>query len=191
MDLEQRRLTELTFYCYTRLKADELGLTNVEGLVPNSTYDPYYTVLDIESELLYRPLDDVIPLRCEWDKAKRDFQKYTKVFLSELNEQVCWSGIVAVAASTKMFIRRYRAVNPLFASMFCVTMLETMDELIDNKATAIWISWRKIARYHAETKKPKPKDENIGECRLTTLILTAVILTVGSAGVVKLVELLT
>lgn len=189
MDLEYKKLTELTFYCYTRLKSDELGLVQIEGV--SSPYAPYYAVLDVESELLFRPLDDVIPLRCEWDKAKKDFQKYSKVFLSDLSEKVCWSGMVGLTAIAKMFIRRYRAVNPLFASMICVELLEAMNELSDNKATAMWITWRKIARRYVETKKDTPKHnkniKEIYECCVATLLAVGIVVVV-TAGCVKLAE---
>jgi len=191
MEFEEKKLIELTFYCYTRLKTDELGLTEFEGLTSNSTYEPYYLALAIESELLYRPLDDVIPLRCEWDKAQRDFQKYTKSYLSELNVQVSWAGMVAVMTITKMFVRRYRAVNPLFASRFCVEMLDLMNELGKDRAITLWLAWKKVIRCHKESKKSKRvKVDSFCDKCLTTLS-TIIICTIGVAGVIKLVEVCT
>lgn len=143
----EKTLSELNFYCYTRFKVDELGLAELEGLTPSSVYAPYYTVLDVESELLYRPLDDKLPLRCDWDKAKRDFSKYTQAFLHELNDQTSWTGVIGLVAAAKMFVRRYKATNPLFASMFCVEMLLTLNDLGD----VSFLSWRKVAKKYSET----------------------------------------
>lgn len=183
MDLEQQKLTELNFYCYIRLKADELGLTQLEGVTPNLTYAPYYTVLDVESELLCRPLDDVLPLRCDWIKARRDYQRYTKAFLTELPEQACWTGVLGIVAVAKMFIRRYRAVNPLFASMFCVVMLDALTDMAETMALVTFLSWRKVAQKYIELQnetknRPQPLTDAREHC-LTNLLIIGVVV-VGS-----------
>ena len=177
----ERTLTELNFYCYTRLKADELGLTHLEDVVPSTTYAPYYTALDIESELLYRPLDDVIILRCDWDKAKRDYQKYTKSFLNGLSVHASWSGVIGLVAVTKMFIRRYRETNPLFASMFCVEMLDQLNDMGD----IAYLSWRKVAKKFTELarKSKTPTSTHCGNCMIRTLILMS--LTIGVWQTIK------
>ena len=181
MDREPARtLRELNFYCYCKLREDELGLTHLEDIdvVSKSSYTPYYNALDVESELLYRPLDDIHVLRSDWPKAKADHEKYSRSFLNEMNDDdVSWIGVVCMVTATKMFIRRYRETNPLFASMFCVEMLGMMNEM----GESAFFSWRTEAEKYT---KPKTRKNMIMtdtheaiqcfECWATTLMFVAV-----------------
>lgn len=135
-----KSVTKLNYFCYNRLKLDELGLAcALEELTTHTLYESYYQALDFESEKLYR-FNNSIPIRTDYVKAVLDYNRMTDGCLGQLSSEASWHQMVALTAVAKIFIRRYRYENPLFASMFCVEFLERINEF----GEADLIAWRRV-----------------------------------------------
>lgn len=106
----------------------------------NDYYERIYKTLDDTSERLYEATRRVgatttesIPLRTNYLKTKKDYLDMVLGIIEETNAEVGWCTMLAVLAGTKMFVRRYKVRNPLFASMLCLEMW-----IVFNKLSLLW-----------------------------------------------------
>ena len=94
----------------------------------NDYYESIYKKLDDVSERLYRPCS-VIPLRTNYLKTKKDYLDMISGVIEEQNAEVGWCTMLAVLTGTKMFVRRYKDHNSLFAIMTCLEMWIVFEKL--------------------------------------------------------------
>ena len=96
----------------------------------NDYYESIYKKLDDKSEMLYRPcVASIIPLRTNYLKAKKDYIDMIMGIIEEQNGEVGWSTMLAVLTGAKMFVRRYKDHNLLFAMMLCLEMWIVFEKL--------------------------------------------------------------
>ena len=129
--------TRVNYYICLRLKADETGLTEIEELIPNKLFEQFYTTLNAESDKL--SVERQFPLRFNWIKARKDYQDTVGGMIDELQiaNTANWLSVVGLMAITKMFIRRYKEQNPLFAAMFSLEMYHNLNK-IPNSSYSTW-----------------------------------------------------
>lgn len=140
--------SKLNYYCFNRLKLDELGLVStLDDIIANDLYEQFYLTIDFESEKLYT-VNELILVKTNWFKALRNFRDMVDTCLGNLNGQTGWHQMVTLATVTKMFVRRYRPTNPLFASMFCIEFLERLNEFDDSN----FIAWKRVSRQQKQTQ---------------------------------------
>ena len=128
--LSASKLSKLKKYCYVRLKVDELGLSEYESVSVNEYFEPIYKTLYDSSEKLYQDISN-IPIQTNWLKAKRDYTDFLSGYTSyteKHNIEAGWHNFLALFVITKTMVRRYRDTNLLFASLFCLEMLEALNK---------------------------------------------------------------
>ena len=129
--LSASKLSKLKKYCYVRLKVDELGLSEYENVSVNEYFEPIYKTLYDVSEKLYQDPANT-PIQTNWLKAKRDYTDFLSGYVSYTEKhdiKTGWHNVLALFVITKTMVRRYRDINLLFASLFCVEMLEALNKL--------------------------------------------------------------
>ena len=129
--LSASKLSKFKKYCYVRLKVDELGLSEYESVSVNEYFEPIYKTLYESSEKLHQDFAN-IKIQTNWFKAKRDYTDFLSGYTSYTENhdiKTGWHNFLALFVITKTMIRRYRDTNILFASLFCVEMLEALNKL--------------------------------------------------------------
>ena len=165
------KLQRLNYYCYTRLKVDELGLGEFDDdVIPNEFHEGYYYTLNVESEKLYMNglWGRLIRRRYDWVKAKRDYQDMTSAIIDELKGKDNWSCVLGVFTATKIMVRRYKEANPIFASMFCLEMFNALNRTVDVR----FLSWDKVYKRTPKPLKTSPVSYKSNRYLDATFIIT-------------------
>ena len=126
--MSQLKFSKFKKYCYIRLKVDELGLKDYDYLDIEDYFEPIYKKLYDESEKLYKPNNN-IKIRNNWLNVKKDYLDILCGVVEEQKGNVDWKTFLGILIATKLMIRTYKQVNPLFASMLCLEMLDIMKKL--------------------------------------------------------------